>query len=173
MFASRHTKHNIFKIAFCFIILFSCFSVIAAQDADSLENSSGFKTKIGQEIHRNALVLGLGWDFNLSHSILSTELNLVGGLWLCGIYSYDIIINKNVKIAPQIGLGLLPIPVSATTFVVGFNVSYRINDHNFLFLESRIYSINNDKLSDLGRGETGIENIYSQKPLVIMIGISF
>lgn len=159
---------------FILMLLVYCIPSLRAQEIDINKSTNQFEIKIGAELHRRALVLGLGWNIYFAqHSILSPEINLVGGPWFCGTYSYEINLNPKMKLLPQIGVGLLPFPISATSFIVGLNYAYKINSKNNLFIESRIYFVNNDKLQALGKGISGIENIYEQKPLNLSIGITF
>jgi len=165
---------NILQKVFILISLFLCTPNLKAQDCDLNRSSNQFEIKLGEELHRRALVFGLGLNIYIAkYDILSPEINLIGGPWLCGTYSHEIYINQKIKISPQIGLGLLPVPISSTSFIVGLNIAYQITVKNNLFIESRIYFVNNDKLLELGKGITGIENINEQKPLNLSIGITF
>lgn len=144
-----------------------------AQGSNNYSQRSRAEIKLGEELHRQALVGGAGYNIFLSQKFLFVpQLEVVGSIILSASLKYQLKVEE-VIIAPQIGAGVLPmmlfnIPVGN----VGCQISYPLNKVYDIFLESKIYFFH-EKVRSVGSENFRKKSVRDYPPISITVGIKF
>jgi hypothetical protein len=156
-----------------FMLLFSP-TIGRGQGLTTIQPSDYFEVRVGGELKRSVLSFGVGRKFYVGdHVAVAPEIMVLGTPFLCATIRLDARLSDKMKLSPHFGFGLAPAGLSLSeALIIGGDVSYHINTHFILFLESRFYFINNN-ISSLGSGLLEINDLNRRRPVVLSLGLGF